>query len=188
MGPLFNTHPIREVGLSDLRGSISRQHPGYLEFVIADFHFTGDHWPSVLYDDYPLWTTLLYQVEEAVLADLSRRAVAFGRRMAGLRKEPPPLPIRPEPSPERPFPSRKNRGGIFGTPGRRNLRKSKQRVRGDWTAAEGRNGPRMTPIAQQIGRRNRSLRDSVGSTVQEIGDVARVFFACRRTPMRSLND
>jgi uncharacterized protein (TIGR02996 family) len=89
---LFAFHPISEVTLSDLFASVSYQRYGHFEATLAIADVSYNRWPKRLFPERPVGTTLYYPTREAAYADLSRHAAGFGRRKAGVPKEPPPLP------------------------------------------------------------------------------------------------
>jgi len=91
-GQLFARSPIQEVTLSDLRPSYSFDRPSLFEALVANFHFTGDHWPADLFSEHEPFSTLYFTDYEEAYRELSKRAAGYGRLKAGMRKEPPALP------------------------------------------------------------------------------------------------
>jgi uncharacterized protein (TIGR02996 family) len=89
---LFTAEPIEHVYLRDLYASHSFDRPGMFEARLATHHWYYDHWPAVLFPGQPEWSTLYYLSVDGAMADLSRHAAAYGRRAAGVKREPPPLP------------------------------------------------------------------------------------------------
>jgi hypothetical protein len=66
------------------------------EARLATHHRYYDYRPAVLFSGQPEWSTLYCTSITHAMADLSMHAAAYGRRMAGVKREPPPLPKRPQ--------------------------------------------------------------------------------------------
>jgi len=90
-GELFAAHPFTSVIPSD-----PHPRPSWGPFGPAEASVSGDvpiwdQWPPVLFPDKAPETTVHYPSFRAAEADLAVRAAGYGRRMAGIAREPPPL-------------------------------------------------------------------------------------------------
>jgi hypothetical protein len=90
-GVLFAAHPIRDVRLSDLK-ILGLRPGGVAEVRVTPYVPQGDFWPIHLFPEYEPWEIIRYKDAATAIADLARRAAGYGRRRAGIRIEPPPLP------------------------------------------------------------------------------------------------
>lgn len=93
-GELFAAHPFQAVTLPDLRTrNVWRQY-GAVEASVSEGAPLWDHWPAALFPEMSPGTAVRYSNYRVAMADLSARAAGYGRRMAGVVREPPPLPLR----------------------------------------------------------------------------------------------
>ncbi|HJZ94439.1 MAG TPA: TIGR02996 domain-containing protein [Gemmataceae bacterium] len=91
-GDIFARHPIVAVGLCGLHTWMSASRPGEYEGVLQPGRSDDRHWPLELFPEYAAGTSVFYADHDMLILDLSRRAAGYGRRMAGVFREPPPLP------------------------------------------------------------------------------------------------
>jgi uncharacterized protein (TIGR02996 family) len=91
---LFMRHPIQTITLSDFWAAYSFDRPGMFEVTLSVHPITPNGWPAVLFPEFSPQRTVFYPTRDEAAADLSRRAAGYGRRMAGVPREPPPLPLR----------------------------------------------------------------------------------------------
>jgi len=91
-GHIFARHPIVAVGLCGLHTWMSASRPGEYEGVLQPGRTDDRHWPLELFPEYAAGTAVFYADHHLMILDLSRRAAGYGRRMAGVFREPPPLP------------------------------------------------------------------------------------------------
>ena len=95
-GELFAAHPFQTVTLLDLHTRIvwEGQPFGAVEVTISADVPVWDSWPAALFRDKAPEMTVRYPNCRAAMADLSARAAGYGRRMAAVGREPPPLPAK----------------------------------------------------------------------------------------------
>jgi len=98
-GEIFARHPVVSVRLCGLHTWLSATRPGEYEGVLEPRRTDDRHWPLELFPEYAAGTSVFYADYHLLILDLSRRAAGYGRRMAGVSREPPPLPKRPEAGP-----------------------------------------------------------------------------------------
>ena len=95
-GSLFAAHPIVRVTLRTLRpASPSHAWPQWDAFLVSE-RLGRNLWPVQLFPELSESSFVYYPTRDAGLVDLSRRAVGYGRRMAGMSLDP-PAPMRPTP-------------------------------------------------------------------------------------------
>jgi uncharacterized protein (TIGR02996 family) len=94
-GEIFARHPVRDVRLVGLHTWMSATRPGQYEGVLQPGRTDDRHWPLELFPEYAASASVFYTDYHMLILDLSRRAAGYGRRMAGVLREPPPLPKRP---------------------------------------------------------------------------------------------
>jgi len=80
---LFYRHPIRSVVFSNLWTFPSAVRPGYQDAVVEAEGAGTNHWPAALFPELTAPSRVFYRLREEAEADLSDRAVAFGRMSAG---------------------------------------------------------------------------------------------------------
>jgi uncharacterized protein (TIGR02996 family) len=98
-GEIFARHPVRDVRLVGLHTWMSATRPGQFEGVLQPSRTDDRHWPLELFPEYAAGSSVFYTDYDVLVLDLSRRAAGYGRRMAGVSREPPPLPKRPDADP-----------------------------------------------------------------------------------------
>jgi uncharacterized protein (TIGR02996 family) len=81
---LFDAHPLRSVVLSDLWTLPSVERPGHQDAVVASDGGHGWDWPAALFPELIAPARVYYRLRQEAEADLSDRAVVYGRRVAGL--------------------------------------------------------------------------------------------------------
>jgi uncharacterized protein (TIGR02996 family) len=91
-GDLFASYPVQSVAFPDLRTGWALGPPVSVAVTVSGENASHDHWPVAFFPDRAAGDVVTYADREAAVADLSRRAAGFGRRMAGVVREPPPLP------------------------------------------------------------------------------------------------
>jgi uncharacterized protein (TIGR02996 family) len=101
-GDIFARHPVRDVRLVGLHTWMSATRPGQYEGVLQPGRTDDRHWPLELFPEHAAGTSVFYTDYDLLILDLSRRAAGYGRRMAGITREPPPLPKRDQ-EPTRPW-------------------------------------------------------------------------------------
>jgi hypothetical protein len=94
-GDIFARHPVRDVRRVGLHTWMSATRPGQYEGVLQPGRTDDRHWPLELFPEHAAGTSVFYADYDLLILDLSRRAAGYGRRMAGVPREPPPLPKRP---------------------------------------------------------------------------------------------
>jgi len=95
-GQIFARHPIRDVRLVGLHTWMSATLPGQYEGVLQPGRTDDRHWPLELFPEHAAGTSVFYTDYNQLIRELSCRAAGYGRRMAGITREPPPLPRRAE--------------------------------------------------------------------------------------------
>jgi uncharacterized protein (TIGR02996 family) len=96
-GTFFSRHPIAEVDLFDLPMAWATGNTLGIEVVLTGSVFDppfGNYWPLALFPERAERHRVRYLSVEAARLHVSRRALGYGRRMAGILIEPPPLPRR----------------------------------------------------------------------------------------------
>jgi len=68
--------------------------PGQFEGVLQPGRTDDRQWPLELFPEHAAGTSVYFADYDLLILDLSRRATGYGRRMAGVSREPPPLPKR----------------------------------------------------------------------------------------------
>jgi hypothetical protein len=95
-GEIFARHPVRDVRLVGLHTWMSATMPVQFEGVLQPGRTDDRNWPLELFPEHAAGTSVFYADYDQMILDLSRRAAGYGRRMAGVLREPPPLPKRPD--------------------------------------------------------------------------------------------
>ena len=90
----FPLHPIQDVLLWDLPPVHISERRGWTRAALVRDGFGAGHWPAVLFSEYSHRRELVYEGGSEARADLYRHACAYGRRLAMVRVEPPPVPAR----------------------------------------------------------------------------------------------
>jgi hypothetical protein len=98
---LFAVHPIQDVTLSDLHPRPSWDVSGAVEAKLSGDVPEWEQWPVVFFPD-RAERQIVYYPNLRMPRDLFRRAAGYGRRMAGMLREPPPLPKKTGAPPPRP--------------------------------------------------------------------------------------
>jgi hypothetical protein len=89
---LFASHPFRAVEFPNLRTGWTLGPPVSVAASVSPDVAADDYWPAAFFPDRAAGDVVTYPNRAAALADLSRRAAGYGRRLAGVMREPPPLP------------------------------------------------------------------------------------------------
>jgi uncharacterized protein (TIGR02996 family) len=85
---LFAAQPIRSVVLSDLWTLPSVDRPGLDDATVASDGDRGHDWPAAVFPDLIAPARVFYRLRQEAAADLSDRAVIYGRRLVGLDPSP----------------------------------------------------------------------------------------------------
>jgi uncharacterized protein (TIGR02996 family) len=91
---IFLKHPIQHVTIRDLGTMSSFDGDEFVEARLVHQDFRWEEWPAQFYPEKQIGDRLIYRSPEEAMADFSRRAAAYGRRVAEIPVEPPPLPVR----------------------------------------------------------------------------------------------
>jgi uncharacterized protein (TIGR02996 family) len=95
-GAVFTRHPVVSVRLPDLRVYLSFNPPHQVDVLLAQSFETINCWPPELFSEYQAYERVTFATRDEALGELSRRAAAYGRVMAGIPGRPPPLPAKAE--------------------------------------------------------------------------------------------
>jgi len=91
---IFGLHPIQQVTFRDLDTMSSFEGDEYVEARLVHQDYRWEAWPVAFYPGRQIDDRLIYRSTEAAMADMSQHACAYGRRLAMIPVEPPPLPVR----------------------------------------------------------------------------------------------
>jgi uncharacterized protein (TIGR02996 family) len=91
----FPFHPIQDVLMWDLSPEHIPEHRGWLRASLVRSEFGRGRWPVAFFPECSHRRERFYKSPWDAREDLQRHAAAYGRRLAMIRVEPPPVPVRP---------------------------------------------------------------------------------------------